>query len=122
MKKILLVEDNPVNQMVAQAMLEKMGYQVVMAVNGQEGVDVMRTQEIDLVLMDLHMPVMDGYEATRQIRELLDHHVPILAMTADASIADREDCLASGMDDHLPKPIKMDVLQQVVANWLAFEA
>ncbi|MDH5183780.1 MAG: ATP-binding protein [Gammaproteobacteria bacterium] len=119
MKKILLVEDNPVNQMVAQAMLEKMGYEVVVAVNGQVGVDVMKSQPIDLVLMDLHMPVMDGYEATRQIREFMDGHVPILAMTADAGMADKENCLAAGMDDHLPKPIKMDVLQQVLQGWLA---
>ena len=118
MKKILLVEDNPVNQMVAQAMLEKMGYEVITAVNGQQGVDVMKSQAIDLVLMDLHMPVMDGYEATRQIRELMDRRVPILAMTADAGMGDKDNCLAAGMDDHLPKPIKMEVLQQVVESWL----
>lgn len=118
MKKILLVEDNPVNQMVAQAMLEKMGYEVVLAVNGQEGVDIMKSQAIDLVLMDLHMPVMDGYEATRQIRAFMDKHVPILAMTADAGAEDKENCLAVGMDDHLPKPIKMEVLQETLQSWL----
>ncbi|MDH5360113.1 MAG: ATP-binding protein [Gammaproteobacteria bacterium] len=118
MKKILLVEDNPVNQMVASAMLEKMGYEVVVATNGQLGVEAMKSQSIDLVLMDLHMPIMDGYEATRQIREM-GSSVPILAMTADAGMADKENCLAAGMDDHLPKPIKMDVLQEVLAGWLA---
>lgn len=119
MKKILLVEDNPVNQMVARAMLEKMGYQVVVANNGEEGVAVIREQSIDLILMDLHMPVMDGYEATRQIRELKGRELPILAMTADAGMADKDNCLAAGMDDHLPKPIKMDVLEQVLESWLA---
>lgn len=118
MKKILLVEDNPVNQMVASAMLEKMGYEVVVATNGQLGVEAMKSQSIDLVLMDLHMPIMDGYEATRQIREM-GSSIPILAMTADAGMADKENCLAAGMDDHLPKPIKMDVLQEVLAGWLA---
>lgn len=118
MKKILLVEDNPVNQMVAQAMLEKMGYEVVTAVNGQQGVDIMKAESVDLVLMDLHMPVMDGYEATRQIRQFTDKGLPILAMTADAGIGDRENCLAAGMDDHLAKPIKMEVLEQALKGWL----
>ncbi|MDH5359699.1 MAG: ATP-binding protein, partial [Gammaproteobacteria bacterium] len=117
MKKILLVEDNPVNQMVAQAMLEKMGYEVIVVSNGQLGVEAMKSQSVDLVLMDLHMPIMDGYEATRQIREM-GSSVPILAMTADAGMADKENCLAAGMDDHLPKPIKMDVLQEILVGWL----
>jgi CheY-like chemotaxis protein len=119
MPRILLVEDNPVNQMVAQSMVSKMGYEVVIANNGQEAVDAIKSEDIDLVLMDCHMPVMDGFEATEQIRNHLNGKtLPIIAMTADASISDRDRCINAGMDDHLPKPIKIDVLRAAIENWL----
>jgi PAS domain S-box-containing protein len=119
MPRILLVEDNPVNQMVAKSMLSKIGYEVVIANNGQEAVDEVKAGNVEMVLMDCHMPVMDGFEATRQIRDYLDgRSLPIVAMTADASVSDRERCIASGMDDHIPKPIKLDTLQSTIESWL----
>ncbi|MBD3669676.1 MAG: response regulator [Gammaproteobacteria bacterium] len=119
MSRILLVEDNPVNQMVAKAMLIKMGYEPVVANNGQEALDLVKSETVDLVLMDCHMPVMDGYEATAKMREYLSGKpLPIIAMTADASQSDRERCLGVGMDDHIPKPIKMDLLQSAIHQWL----
>jgi len=119
MTRILLVEDNPVNQMVANSMLNRMGYEVVIANDGQQALECVKAGNIDLVLMDCHMPVMDGFEATVQIREFLDgHSLPIVAMTADASTSDRERCINAGMDDHLPKPIKIDVLKDTIESWL----
>jgi len=120
MTRILLVEDNPVNQMVANTMLERMGYQVVVANNGQEALDSVKAGDIELVLMDCHMPVMDGFEATMHIRDFLaGRPLPIVAMTADASVSDRERCINAGMDDHLSKPIKLDVLQSTIESWLS---
>ena len=119
MPKILLVEDNPVNQMVAKSMVAKMGYEAVIANNGQEALDIIKSEDIDLVLMDCHMPVMDGFEATEQIRRHLDGKpLPIIAMTADASVSDRDRCISAGMDDHLAKPVKMDILQSTLERWL----
>lgn len=119
-KKILLVEDNQVNQMVATSILKKIGYNATVAANGQEAVDMLQADSYDLVLMDCHMPLMDGYEATKAIRELQGEiaNVPIVAMTADAAMSDRERCLSVGMNDHLPKPIDMAALKAMVEQWI----
>jgi len=107
--RVLLAEDNPVNQKLAVRLLEKQGHTVVVAANGQQAVEAVQQQPFDLVLMDVQMPEMDGFEATAAIRRLehgTGRHLPILAMTAYAMKGDRERCLASGMDDYISKPIQ----------------
>ena len=107
-RRVLLVEDNEINRRVALGLLHSRGHQAVVAVNGQEAVDTLARQEFDVVLMDMQMPVMDGYEATAEIRKrerLTGGHIPIVAMTAEALKGDRERCLATGMDDYVSKPI-----------------
>ncbi|PCJ54264.1 MAG: hypothetical protein COA70_06435 [Planctomycetota bacterium] len=120
--KILVVEDNAVNQKLAVALLGKLGYQVTCVENGQLGVDAMRKGGIDLVLMDCQMPVMDGYTATETWRrEEAAHglvHLPIVAMTAHAMAGDREKVLQAGMDDYLTKPINREFLRETLARWL----
>ncbi|MBY0464363.1 MAG: response regulator, partial [Burkholderiales bacterium] len=118
---ILLVEDNPVNQKLALAVLQKRGYVVKLAANGQEAVDQWRAQRFSAVLMDMQMPVMDGIEATQAIRALeasMGHRrTPIIAMTANAMEGDRQRCLDAGMDDYIPKPIKMALLYDKLTQW-----
>ncbi len=107
-RRVLLVEDNEINRRVAVGFLDARGHQVVMAENGQEAVDILSEQEFDVVLMDMQMPVMDGYEATAAIRQRerqTGGHIPIVAMTAEALKGDRERCLSVGMDDYVSKPI-----------------
>jgi PAS domain S-box-containing protein len=118
--KLLLVEDNPVNQRVALAVLGKLGYQADLAGNGAEAVTATAARPYDLVLMDCQMPVMDGFEATRRIREgqAGSRRIPILAMTANAMQGDRERCLQAGMDDYLPKPVTLDALRVALQRWL----
>ena len=107
-RRVLLVEDNEINRRVALGLLRTRGHQVVVAENGQEAVNTLAEQEFDVVLMDMQMPVLDGYEATAAIRKR-EHqtggHIPIIAMTAEALKGDRERCLAAGMDDYVSKPI-----------------
>jgi two-component system sensor histidine kinase/response regulator len=115
---ILLAEDNPVNQKVAMRMLEKRGHHVVLATDGREALDALAQRSFDLVLMDVHMPEMDGLEATRAIRErekLTGSHQPIVAMTASAIKGDSERCIAAGMDDYISKPIDIARLDEVLA-------
>jgi CheY-like chemotaxis protein len=116
----LLVEDNPVNQRVALAVLGKLGYQAELAANGAEAVTAVAARTYDLILMDCQMPVMDGFEATRRIREAQagTRRVPILAMTANAMQGDRERCLQAGMDDYIPKPVTLDALRIALSRWL----
>ncbi|MGC8785373.1 MAG: ATP-binding protein, partial [Armatimonadota bacterium] len=120
--RILLVEDNEVNRKVAVRMLERLGCEVDIAHHGQEAVEKTAGQQYDIVFMDVHMPQMDGYEATRLIREHESgsgkHHV-IIAMTADAMEGDREQCLQAGMDDYLSKPFKESDLRAMLARWAA---
>jgi signal transduction histidine kinase/HPt (histidine-containing phosphotransfer) domain-containing protein len=124
--RVLLVEDNRVNQQVALRMLRTFGIVASIAENGETAVAAIQAEPFDLVLMDCQMPVMDGYEATRKVRawEAAPHdgaprpRVPIVAMTANALFGDREKCLAAGMDDYLAKPIKRDVLAVMLAPWL----
>ncbi len=119
---VLLVEDNPVNAMVAQAELEQLGLAVVTADNGRKALEWLSLHRADLVFMDCHMPEMDGFEATRRIREseLLRGTVPtpIIALTASAQVEDRRECLAAGMDDHLAKPFAHGDLIRVVRRHL----
>jgi len=117
---ILLVEDNEINQHIACELLEKKGVNVTVANNGEEAVDILMQQSFDLVLMDIQMPVMDGYEATTVIRRNLTKQVlPIIAMTAHAMTEDKERCFSAGMNDHLAKPIEPDALYQVLAKYLS---
>jgi signal transduction histidine kinase/ActR/RegA family two-component response regulator len=117
---VLLVEDNPVNQTVIEAMLRSLGYQVCLVGDGAQAVHKAANFEYSAILMDCRLPIMDGYEATRQIR-LLPNRVqtPIIALTANALQGDREACLAAGMNDYLAKPFKRVDLQRILQRWLA---
>ena len=115
---VLLVEDDPVNRQVAVPMLEMMGHRVEVAINGREAVDAARRTSYAAILMDCQMPEMDGFEAAIAIRhEQGERHVPIIAMTASAMRSDQEKCLASGMDDFLPKPFRREQLVAVLERW-----
>jgi PAS domain S-box-containing protein len=121
---ILLAEDNAVNQLVASRMIKHIGHQVVVAGNGALALEAIATQRFDLVLMDMQMPVMDGLEATAAIRareQLVDEHVPIVALTANALDGDRQKCLAAGMDDYLAKPFDIAQLRAICDLWLPYE-
>jgi signal transduction histidine kinase/CheY-like chemotaxis protein len=119
---ILLVEDNTINQLVAKTILNKLGYIVEIANDGKEAVDILENQEFAAVLMDYQMPVMDGLEATRTIRkreqETSRQKAVIIAMTANAMKGDREDCLDSGMDDYIAKPIDSNTLETTLRKWI----
>jgi len=118
--KVLLVEDNKVNQTVARRTLERWGCEVTCVLNGQKGLEALEKASFDVVLMDCQMPVLDGYEATRRIRRQESRgptHLPIIAMTANAMSGDKEKCLAAGMDDYVAKPIKTDELRRALARW-----
>jgi two-component system, sensor histidine kinase and response regulator len=125
--RILLVEDNPVNQEVCEAMLENLGYRVTTVENGFGAIDELARRRYDLVLMDCQMPEMDGYQATGCIRERerrgatndAPAHLPIIALTAHALEGDRERCLAAGMDDYLAKPLTMERLRLALVRWLS---
>ena len=121
--KILLVEDNPINQMVAQKMLEKVGLKPKLANNGLQAMQLLNEQTFDLVLMDCQMPEMDGFDATREIRKLEikainQNSIPVVAMTANVMSGDRERCLDVGMDDYIGKPVQRDQLESVLRKWL----
>ncbi|MFQ3611288.1 MAG: ATP-binding protein, partial [Fimbriimonadales bacterium] len=116
-KRVLLVEDNEVNRKVATRMLQKYGVITEVACNGIEAVEKASQQPYDLILMDCQMPEMDGYTATQRLRAL-GVSTPIVALTANALEGDREKCLAVGMDDYLPKPIRPESLQKVLQKWL----
>lgn len=117
--KVLLVEDNIINQQVAQKMLERFGCTIDVAVNGKEAVNLWLQAPYDIIFMDCHMPVLDGYQATAQIRKLEapDQHIPIVALTANALEGESEACAAVGMDDFLAKPVKVRDLEAVVIKY-----
>jgi signal transduction histidine kinase/CheY-like chemotaxis protein len=118
---VLLVEDNQVNRTVVQAMLHSLGFQVNVATDGAQAVSMAGSGNYAVIFMDCRLPVMDGYEATRRIRQLPGlEQVPIIALTANALQGDRDACLQAGMNDYLAKPFKRTDLQQVLQRWLSF--
>ncbi|MBC7397758.1 MAG: response regulator, partial [Bdellovibrionales bacterium] len=114
--RVLLVEDNPINQKVAVKTLEKQGFLMTLANHGLEALELLKQQTFDLILMDCQMPEMDGYEATRRIRAypLAVRNIPIIAMTANAMKGDRERCLQAGMNDYITKPFHLTELLSAV--------
>jgi two-component system, sensor histidine kinase and response regulator len=124
--KILVVEDNPINQMVLRRLLEKNGHDVTVASNGREGLDALDCfgWQFDAVLMDIQMPEMDGIAATREIRRIESSgtgHIPIIAVTAHALKRDRERCLDAGMDAYVTKPIKAELLLRLLGDVASVE-
>ncbi len=116
--RVLVAEDNRVNQKLAVKMLEKRGIQAEIAENGKHAFELWQEQEFDLILMDCHMPVMDGLQATRAIRNAGGKSIPIIAMTANAMKGDREECLAAGMDDYISKPVRDAMFDEVLVRWI----
>ncbi|WP_126454350.1 response regulator [Sulfuriflexus mobilis] len=120
--RILVAEDNPVNQKVVIGMLSKLGYNADIAHNGAEVLEAMARNDYAIIFMDCLMPVMDGYEATRSIRasesEHKSEHIYIVALTANAMSGDQEKCLAAGMDDYIPKPLSINTIKQVLEKYL----
>ena len=120
--RILVAEDNEINRKVILSILEKLGYRADSVDNGKELIEVLKTRNYDLVLMDCQMPVMDGYEATQKIRnrdeKILDPQIPIIAVTAHALSGDMEKCLQCGMNDYIKKPIDVNELIIILKRWL----
>ncbi|MGH9719811.1 MAG: response regulator, partial [Bryobacteraceae bacterium] len=119
-RTVLLAEDNEVNQKIVLRYLEKAGYRADVVGTGQQAIDAVRKRRYDLILMDIQMPGVDGFQATRAIRRLegAKRHTPIVAMTANAMAGDREKCLAGGMDDYVSKPIHLAELGERLAHWM----
>lgn len=117
--RVLVVEDNPVNQLVALGQLNRLGHEAVVAASGAEALDVVGNGAFDIILMDCQMPDMDGYEATRRVRQMQESvaKIPIIAITAHALPGEREKCLAAGMNDYLPKPVTLEQLGAVIRLW-----
>jgi CheY-like chemotaxis protein len=119
--RVLLVEDDAINQMVVEAMLTRLGCEVDVAEDGAAACTAAAGMRYDMILMDCHMPVMDGFEATHRIRDEQAQHrtprTPIVALTADALTGDRERCLQAGMDDYITKPVSSATLAAVVERW-----
>jgi PAS domain S-box-containing protein len=116
--RILVAEDNPTNQLVLLAQLEKLGYRGDAVANGAEAIEALEHGKYDLVLMDCQMPIMDGYEATGRIRTSGRAHVPIVAVTAHAMAGDQDKCIRAGMDDYLAKPVELARLAEILEKWL----
>ena len=120
-RRVLLADDNIVNQMVAMRVLQEWAYEVDAVDDGQAAVVAYQRVPYDLVLMDVEMPEMDGYEATaalRRIEQQTGRHTPIIAMTGHDTKEGRDDCLRAGMDDHVTKPLKLDQLLAVLTRWM----
>jgi len=122
--RILMAEDNVINQKVAQLLLNNLGYKADMVANGLEAVRALEVIPYDLVFLDCLMPEMDGFEATATIRDkrsnVLNHAVPIIAITANTTAKDREECIEAGMDDYLAKPVKKPELAAIIGKWVSF--
>jgi CheY-like chemotaxis protein len=118
-KRLLLVEDNPFNQELALDVLRRAGITVAVASNGREALEMLSRERFDGVLMDCQMPIMDGYAATRALRQRSElRDLPVIAMTANAMVGDRDKVLAAGMNDHVAKPINFDILFATLARWV----
>jgi two-component system sensor histidine kinase/response regulator len=119
-RRILVAEDNVVNQLVTRTMLDRLGYRADVVASGAEAIAALSEDRYAAVLMDCQMPAMDGYDATREIRRRQggELHTPVIAMTAGAMIADRERCLAAGMDDNIDKPVRTEGLGRVLQIWV----
>ncbi|MFO0143948.1 MAG: response regulator [Betaproteobacteria bacterium] len=119
--RVLLVDDNAINQLVAREMLLSLGAEVVCTADGEEALAALEANPYDLVMMDVQMPMLDGLDATREWRrreaERGSPRLPIVALTANAMASDRERCLASGMDDYLAKPVRREQLAAVLKRW-----
>ena len=117
--QVLVVDDNHVNQLLAKAILDQNGYSVAMASNGEEAIETIKNTRYACVLMDIQMPGLDGFEATKRIRDLSSDvkTIPIIAMTANVMEGDRERCINSGMNDYLAKPIDAGLLASCVRRW-----
>jgi CheY-like chemotaxis protein len=117
--RVLVVDDNTINQIVVQALLKKDGHEVVLASNGAQAVEAVQAGHLDIVLMDMQMPVMNGEEATRAIRQLSStvRNIPIVALTANAMAEDIQRCREAGMNDHLAKPIDRELLRRALTVW-----
>ncbi|MEL7035736.1 MAG: response regulator [Cyanobacteria bacterium J06592_8] len=119
MAKILLVEDNEMNRDMLKRRLSRKGYDVLIAVDGAEGVELSRSQQPDIILMDMSLPVMDGWQATREIRNFPQTQtVPVIALTAHAMAGDREKCIAAGCNDYDTKPIEFPRLLEKIETLL----
>jgi CheY-like chemotaxis protein len=120
--RILIAEDNPINQIVAQEILSTLGYRSDLVGNGLEALEAMRQIPYDLVFMDCQMPEMDGYAATKALRGgatgVARRNVPVIALTANAMESDRRDCLQAGMNDFLSKPVRPEELKSILDKWL----
>ena len=118
-QRLLLVEDNDINVEVILAMLSTTSLQITRAANGREAVQQMVDNTFDIVLMDIQMPEMDGYEATRHIRQEMGISTPVIALTANAMSQDIEACRAAGMNDHISKPVQKDTLLDTIMKYLS---
>jgi CheY-like chemotaxis protein len=116
----LVVEDSPVNQLVARRLLERCGFHAHVVADGRQALDALATRHYDAVLMDCQMPELDGYETTRELRrrEGTNHHTPVIALTAHTMAGDRERCIKAGMDDYLSKPVGAEVLADTLDRWI----
>jgi CheY-like chemotaxis protein len=120
MAKVLLVEDNEMNRDILFRRLSRRGYVVVFAVNGQQGVEMARSEEPDIILMDMSLPVMDGWEATRRVKsDNATRNVPVIGLTAHAMSGDQEKALAAGCDDYDTKPVELDRLIEKIERLLS---
>src|ERR1700761_9058295 len=117
--RILMAEDNMINQKVGKLILQRAGFSIDLVADGNEALEAHRANPYDMILMDCQMPMMDGFEASRQIRSLKQHRQPvIIAVTANALVGERERCLKAGMDDYLSKPFQAEQLVAVVKKWI----
>ena len=116
--KVLIAEDNAINQRLLKEVLGRLGHSGVVVDDGEKALKCLAQLNFDLVLMDIQMPIMDGLQATKQIRAMPEHaNLIVIAMTANAMDADRAACLDAGMDEHMPKPFKIETLQTLLAKW-----
>ena len=116
--RILMAEDNPINQKVGKLILQRAGFVIDLVEDGNEALEAHRANPYDLILMDCQMPIMDGFEASRQIRQLTGPQPVIIAVTANALVGERERCLKAGMNDYLSKPFQAEQLVGVVKKWI----